>query len=124
MKKNGILLLCFLLFIGLIIFVQLALKSDVEWVSKKTQEIENSFDNHEQAIQIYSELNEHWEKREVLWGMLLPHDNLQDINKEIKKLGVALKNHKKENIEEAIVSVNLTLLNLLQRNTLRLDHIF
>jgi hypothetical protein len=124
MKKNGILLLCVVMFIGLIVFVQTTLKNDVEWIAGKTQQIEAAFDQPEQAIQLYNELNNHWEQRETFWGMLLPHDNLQEVSKEIKSLGVALQNQKKEDADQSIVTVNLTMQHLLQRNTLQWDHIF
>lgn len=124
MKKNWILLLCVVLFIGLIAFVQITLKNDVEWIADKSLEIEASFEHPEQTTQLYKELSTYWTKRENFWGMLLPHNDLQEVGKEIKLLGVALQNQKKEDCDQAIVTVNLTLEHLLRRNTLRWDHIF
>lgn len=124
MKKNIILLICVFLFIGLISFVQIALGNDVDWITTKTHTIQTTFDHPEQAMHYYNELYEHWHNNIVFWGMLLPHDNLLEVSKDIEKLGTALHNQNKEDADQAAATIDSTMRYLLHRNTLRWDHIF
>lgn len=124
MKKILILLLCLLLFFSFILWVHNTLEQDVTWILNKTAEITGSLSDPAQTMELFLQLKEHWNSQELFWGMLLPHDNLQDINKEIEKLGVALQNQNKEDTDSSAAAINKMVVYLLQRNTLRWDHIF
>lgn len=123
MKKNITLVILVLLFISLVIFVKTTLQKDIDWVSNKMHQIEQSFYDYDESISLYNELDELWKNRQIFWGMLLPHNNLEEITKEIKILGVSLKNRDKQDADTSISTINLIMNNLLHRNTLRWDHI-
>lgn len=115
---------CLAVFIGLVIYVQTSLNHDSDWVAIKTREIEAAWQNPEEAQALYMQLDQHWNSRETFWGTLLPHENLQEIAKEITRLGVALTNQDHEDATQASANINTIMKYLLQRNTLRWDHIF
>lgn len=123
MRKMIALFCCLLAFIGFVSLIHIQLKKDVTWAIDQAAEVTNTIEQPSRSQEAYQNLETNWNEKVYWWGMVLPHDNLQEINKEIKKLGAAAKQQNKEDAALAVSSLDSAMNELLDRNTLRLDHI-
>lgn len=123
MKKMICLLCAFVVFCALIAFVQLSLAKDAAWMDAKAAQVMNAFDRPNEAQLFYLELDARWTQHVYWWGTLLPHDNLEKVTLEVKRLGVALQTQTLEDAAQAAAAIRLQMQHLLARNTLKLDHV-
>ncbi|MDR1630389.1 MAG: DUF4363 family protein [Oscillospiraceae bacterium] len=122
--KNIILLVCVVVFAVGVTLMQIALRKDTLWVQEKTAALEQSFAQAQPAEELYAEIHDFWARRITLWGMLLPHHNLLDVSQDIEKLGAAMQTDDQNSAVEAIYSLRMNMQHLLDRNSLKWEHVF
>lgn len=124
MKKIIILFGCVAVFMVGVSFFHITLKNQKDWMDEKIKQIGGAVETGGQAMDLYQELDGNWNDKVIFFGMLLPHDNLLEVSGEMTKLGVALENQDKEDADQAMAAISLGMQHLLERNTLRWDHVF
>lgn len=114
---------CFALFVGLTLWQQDKLTKDVNFMLLKADEIESSLEQREQALALCIELDEYWEKKLPWWSSSIPHNELMEVTVEVKNLGVAIRVGNTDDAVLAVSNMRLYMSHLVERNSLRLDHV-
>lgn len=118
-----ILALCFALFLGLTFWHQIRLSRDVDHLLSIADELERSLEQRERAMQLYVELDTYWENKLPWWSSSIPHDELMEVTEQVKSLGVAIRVGNTDDAILAVSHLHLYMSHLVERNSLRIDHI-
>ena len=109
MKRGFIIILIFALLIGLCVLEETYLKSNLELLDRKSNElltlvnISENVNTEEIELKV-NELKEFWGKTEALFCLVVNHINMEEAGEQISKIDSLYKQNKKD---ELIVEVNL-----------------
>ena len=124
MNKLAISGLVFLTTIGICFMSFMTVKNATEKSCQMVENIEDSLGDPLKLEESFEQFNGYWDTKTKTLGMILHHQHLDEINQDVSKLRVAIKNNSEFEIEESCESIKSRIKSTSETDNISLENIF